>query len=368
VLAHTGDLPSALLLIGTSEEGASKAIAYSQVAEQFNEVGHFERALGIARMIHNQIGYLVPTLTRIATKQWKSGGRREAEKTLREALDAVEREEKTNPDSSTSFLQIAVAQVTVGDRPGALATVDRLDHVLASTEDLGRKEILLQDVAMTQAQMGEIPAALQTADKILPGGLRDFALQVIAEQQAQQGDLRGALETAAHIRDSTWGPFALRRIAHAQAESGDSAGALETIGKLQADSARAEALSGVAFELAVKAHPAAAQILQFAWEAASNAEDEVPPHVLEEIAVARGILGDIAAALDVVARMKQADSRTWPLWNLTEMIVAAGDARGALALAESQDASKPKAYALLGVANGMLEQIDTERKKRRASN
>ena len=45
------------------------------------------------------------------------------------------------------------------------------------------------------------------------------------------------------------------------------------------------------------------------------------------------------------------------------MMVKSGDARGALALAESQDAPQANAYALLGVAQGMLDQLDAKRKK-----
>jgi len=371
-VAHGGNLAWALNIIATSEEGPSKAIALSQIAEQRAEVSDFERALTIARMIRDQLDYRVLTLVRIATKQWKSGNTRGAERTLREALDEVERTQAANPNSEASgahsmFLMIAVAQAALGDRGGALATIDRVYAIAAKADDSGPREMLLQKLAMAQAQIGEIQAGLETARKMLPGHQRDFAFQVIADQQAQQGDPRGALETAATISDPTWRPVVLRRIAHAQSTSGDAAGALETIDSIQGDVERAEALAEVAFDQAVNVNATAAQTLQLAWEVAKNAQGELPSHVFGEIAVARGILGDMAGALEIVDGMKDARSKVWPLWNLTERMVAAGDARGALDLAEAQDAPEPKAYALLGLAQGLLDQVDAERKKQDGS-
>jgi hypothetical protein len=44
------------------------------------------------------------------------------------------------------------------------------------------------------------------------------------------------------------------------------------------------------------------------------------------------------------------------------MMVAAGRKDEALALARTEDSPRPKVYALLGVASGLLEQMEAARK------
>lgn len=374
-LGEAGDLAGALRTIGSAAEGQSKAVGYLWLAVQRAEAGEFARARAIAAMIQDQPAYRADTLTRIAAIQWKSGDQRGAEAVFAEAIQLAEREyedhlireREERPGRLTSaapgmLQQIATKQAELGDRAAALATVERLRGLVAEADPAVAKGLLLQDLALTQARIGEIAAALDTT-KLLPDYQRDFVLQFIADQQAQHGDPRGGLQTAAGVRDTAWHALALQAIARAQATDGPAA-VLETIEQVRGDAERAEALAGAAFAQASKDHAAAAQTAALAWEAAKNAKGEVASHVFGKIAVTRGLVGDIRGALEIVAGMKNGQSRVWPLWNLTGMMVKAGDTRGALALAESQDAPQAKAYALLGVAQGMLDQIEAERKKR----
>jgi hypothetical protein len=58
------------------------------------------------------------------------------------------------------------------------------------------------------------------------------------------------------------------------------------------------------------------------------------------------------------------ESRLWPLWSITSMMVSAGHKQEALALAENENAAYPKAYALLGTATGILDRLEAETKAR----
>jgi hypothetical protein len=62
--------------------------------------------------------------------------------------------------------------------------------------------------------------------------------------------------------------------------------------------------------------------------------------------------------------MTKPESRVWPLWNITSFMVRAGHTQEALALAENQDAAYPKAYALLGTAQGILNHLESEEQAR----
>jgi hypothetical protein len=91
---------------------------------------------------------------------------------------------------------------------------------------------------------------------------------------------------------------------------------------------------------------------------------DAPDDVLGTIAVTRALLGDFAGAQQIVQDMTKPESRVWPLWNITSFMVRAGHTQEALALAENQDAAYPKAYALLGTAQGILNHLESEEQAR----
>jgi hypothetical protein len=66
------------------------------------------------------------------------------------------------------------------------------------------------------------------------------------------------------------------------------------------------------------------------------------------------MLGDFTGAEEMIASMED-QSKVWPLWNLSEMLVRAGKESEAVSLAESQTAPHAKAYALLGTATALLD-------------
>jgi hypothetical protein len=68
--------------------------------------------------------------------------------------------------------------------------------------------------------------------------------------------------------------------------------------------------------------------------------------------------------METVEVMKEAESRAWPLWNIAAVMAEAGDVNGALTLAWKEKVAHPKAYALLGTAQGVLDRLDFEARAR----
>ena len=119
---------------------------------------------------------------------------------------------------------------------------------------------------------------------------------------------------------------------------------------------RASALAALALTQAEKGDSAAGNTVQLAWEAANHASASVPDHVFEFIAVTRFILGDHTGSLEVIRHLPP-DSRQWPLQNITIWMAEAGKSAEALSLADEEKEPLPKAYALIGTAQGILDRI-----------
>jgi hypothetical protein len=113
----------------------------------------------------------------------------------------------------------------------------------------------LKDTAIAQAQDGDIPVALNTANLINDPLYKSQALIYIAKAQAQDGDSRGAestlqeaLNTANLITNPYWESVALRYIAQAQEETGDISQALETASGINDPLCKREALIDIALK------------------------------------------------------------------------------------------------------------------------
>lgn len=369
-LGHAGNLAGALHVVAASEDGASKAIAYLQLSQQRVELGDFNGGLRIAEMIVGQPGYKIPQLANIAEKQNAAGDTQGAMKTLDTALREVELAEEETKGSShptgTGWLRqrIAAAHAKAGNRSAALWVLEPLRTMAPAAVSPAEREELLRSLAQGYAKLGEFEAAAEVARQLPRGLARDLALQEIArERAAAQGDERAAIELASAIQEPEWARHAFRDIASRQAESGDLASAMNTLDHIQSDPDRAEAIASIALSLADRQQPLAGVFLQEAWEHARDAQGELPSRVWEDIAVSRGLLGDFSGAIQIVHDTKRAESRVWPLWNLTEFMVLAGKLQGAVGLAENERDPYPRLYSLLGTASGLLEEVEETQKK-----
>jgi hypothetical protein len=147
--------------------------------------------------------------------------------------------------------EISVAQADAGDVAGALRTSGSIQRV-------DRKRRPMQAIASAQAKAGNLPAAREIAEKLAEGKetIDSTTLFLISKGQAEAGDVPGALRTADEIdnagkngRNDRYKIYLLYDIAVAQVKFRDVAGALRTISERATDpKIKAMALRKVAAE------------------------------------------------------------------------------------------------------------------------
>jgi tetratricopeptide (TPR) repeat protein len=367
-LVSQGNLPLALEVIQNSSQGQdpAKANDYLSVAQWLAEHHNFEHALEVARLIQRakpyfgQTNNFVGTLLRIQAEQFKAGDRAGAQGTIDEALAAVawERDHPEDPWFAESmpaglYANIAAELAHEGNRPAAISVVDHIYDLLAAARTEQAKEDLLLYVGQAQLGMGELDAAIATAEELPPGNHRDGIVLQVGFERAKVGDLSGALDDATALSYEPWRNISLLELAVGFSSLGNDAQALATLDLIPEPGERADGLAQLASLQAERHDPSAPLALELAYEAAMNAGAETKPYVFEGIAVTHADLGDFGAAEDMIARMNDS-SKVWPLWVVTEMLIRSGREAEAISLAESQSAPKPRAYALLGVATALI--------------
>jgi hypothetical protein len=365
--AH-GDTSKALEILAADQDRGQKANGYLMVAQQLAEKKDFAGAFRVARQIDGmgQPAVLVDTLLRIATQQGKADESANASKTVDEALYIVERERESGNEPSFMlaglYQNIASGLAALGQQARAAGVISRIRDLAAPEGDSNQAQFLPFWVSSAQAAIGDLAGALETAETMPACPDRDQALFGVASAATQLGTLYEAQDLAARITDQNLRYVALRGIADASARAGDPGATLAAIEGIQGDEQRAYAYAQLALGQAQNGDSAAAQTAELAYTAALAGGSKTEGYVFEFIAVTRGLLGDFPGALSVVNGLKD-DSRMWPLWNLTAMLVAAGRKQEALELAEAQTAPLPKAYGLLGVASEMIQEAEVAEKK-----
>jgi hypothetical protein len=362
---HAGNSAGALNLLESSDLGQNKAQAYQQLALSHLDRGDSSGALQVMNLIQANPYLRIEMFVRIAERKGKSSDLTGAREAIREALNVVERTRKEDPQCLGALVGIAGAQADIGDQAAAFDTLNlfsEMVHQFQPEEGMVSKDSLLRQLAVGQAQIGDLVGAFRTIEELPEGSLRDLPLGSIANQQAKIGDFREALFTVSLISEPQMKVLQLREIAALEGTTGKPLEALEAVDRIANAGDRAYALGTLALDQAEKEDPAASSTLKLALQAANESDAKVPGHVFECIAVTQAVLKDYAGAQESVANMNEAASRVWPLWNITSMMAEAGDAEGALSLAANEQAAHPKAYALLGTAQGILKHAEAEAK------
>jgi tetratricopeptide (TPR) repeat protein len=364
-LDQAGNGVGALNLLESSDLGQNKAQAYQQLALSHLDRGDFSGALQTMNLVEGTPYLRLDMFVRIAQQKGKSGDMAGAREAIREALGVAEGARKEDSTCLMQLVGIAGAQAEIGDQAGALDTLNRFSeivHQLQPGEGVVGKDSLLQQLAMGQARMGDLLASLHTIDELPEGSPRDLALMNVADQEAKNGDFQQAVFEVSLIADANLKTVELRQIAVLEGTSGKPVEALEAINRISNIGDRVYALATLALEQADKGNPTAGATLQLAVQAADEPGVKVEGHVFEFIAVTQALLKDFPGAHETVASMSEAESRVWPLWNITAMMAEAGDVQGALLLAANEQAAHPKAYALLGTAQGIFRHLQAESK------
>ncbi|HKW17401.1 MAG TPA: hypothetical protein VJO35_07845 [Terriglobales bacterium] len=362
-LDSSGKLDDALQFMRDAPANDGKDVGYEQLAQAHAQKKDFSNALRIADLIQNNPSRSVETLTRVAELQWGAGDHPAAERVWDKALEVAEQARKQDPGLASLLVGIATSRVQAGDTAPGYTTLDEFRSIVEQQQppDQGKLSVL----AMGYVQVGDSTTALRIAKALPAGSNRDICFMSVSIQLSKTGDLADAEATAAEISDAHLQTVAFNGIAEFEAESDRPTSAIDVITRITNFEGRAEALASLALEQAKRGDDAAAFTLELASRAAEESKS-VPEHVFEFIAVAHAILGEFASAEKIVKTLPSA-ARTWPWWNITEMMVEAGKLDEAIELASNEDDAHPKAYALLGTANGVLSRLKREAEKSQSS-
>jgi len=362
-IAHSGNVAQALALVENAVDGQNKGVGYEMVAELSADSGDLKGALQIAHRIRRDPGRLVDTLARLASRAAKAGDLLGAREVLHDALQVTEEALEENIRYASALAQIARTQAEIGDNADAFATLDRLSAI-ARHHKGGGNGMFLPELSCAQAQIGDFVGARRTADELPVGGSSDLSLMCISKEQAKHGLMMEALDSSALISSPGFKEATLEEIRISRTRQGNPNDAAEAIDHIPNIGDRSLALAALALDEAENKNPAADGTLQLAWKLATEMGPDASDNLLGTIAVTRALLGDFPGAQQIVLSMTKADARFWPLWNITSFMAAAGHRQEALSLAESQEAALPKAYALLGAAEGILNHLEADQKAR----
>jgi hypothetical protein len=358
----------------------------------------------------------VTTLDQIAQAQMEAGLSIDARLTFSRAVQFVD-EIPSNPGSSgrsEMLMKLGIDRLKAGDRHGADDTFLKVFKVLDSMTDnethflQAYKIELSLEIAMARFESGDtltvtaaIQKALATAKTSKDPMLRSNLLRDIAIDQARMGNGSAALETLQNMldtRSAIHGQNAevvplhnmidVLRISRSFIESDKPKEAEQLIGKaIGMMQSAAEDSSKFKSTVWWKISEVRAQLgdIKGALEAATTATEGLPPAVPEEIvqalirtgdleearqfagnniillrdiAIAQAGHGNVKGALQTVSAIKRYNLTVSipPLRAIAAAQVKDGEAKEALAWANTLSTPREKAYALLGVAEGLLSQ------------
>ena len=263
---------------------------------------------------------------------------------------------------------IAKVQVEAGDLQAARQTI------AAAIDGAGSHAYTLSNIAIEQAEAGDIAGGLRTARDIDDVEKRVGALYGIAERQAEARDLRAARQTAdsalalekAHDIEASasWGRDSyLEKMATIQAEAGDIAAALSTTRNLSDYGffpSRPEMLHQLVAE-----HTKTTDDIALFIEAAHTIESaQKRATVLDDIAKKQAELGDrlasghtFATALKIAHEIGQPENRVRALCEIADAQREVGDKQAAksmlataLKAAYDIDDAWDRSWALMDIA------------------
>jgi RNA polymerase sigma factor (sigma-70 family) len=158
---------------------------------------------------------------------------------------------------------IALTQLLLGDKSGALVTAAAIESDLEKADALMRMGVNRMTAGKPTEAREMLLAASQAAQRVIPSkgkgrwppqSAKATTLSFIAREQAKAGDVTEAFRTANTIPTDQAMDDALAGIAPVQAEAGDRKGALETVARIRDETAKAAALDDLAQVLARAGH------------------------------------------------------------------------------------------------------------------
>ena len=332
VQAKGGDVKGARETAETITDEKIKAQAFRNIAMAQAEKGDRDGALHTAAGIRDP--YLkAAAFRKIAVAPAIVKDRAGTRGILKQALDTAMTIQGEN-EKADALGGIAMAFLAVGDASEALQAVALIEKVYAGKPipdvAVNTRSEVLRAIAIAQAQSGDSQKALQTVGSIPAPYIQTSALAEIAVIQGDQGDrlaggvtLRKAAQVAAAVQELTAKAPALMGIAQAQAKVGDRAAATRTFRQ--------------------------------ARQTVRVSEDErYKTDALMDLAMVQSGAGDFSGAVETADGIRDVYARAHA-WRI--IATAQGENRGQVLSWIGKEGSAParKAYALLGLAEGLLQ-------------
>jgi tetratricopeptide (TPR) repeat protein len=330
VQAQRGDFRGALETAGAIADEKIKAQAFRGIAVARAEKGDRDGALQTAAGIRDP--YLkAGTFRRIAVASVVLKDRAAALDILKQALDsagAIQGE----TEKADALGGITMAFLAAGDVNGAFKTVALIERAVAGKPQsevaaTTRSEVL-RAIAIAQAQAGDSPRALQTAGSIAAPYMQASALAGVAVAQAERGDriaadatLRKAVQVSSAIQDFAAKAPALLGIAQAYAKVGDRAAATRTFRQ-------------------------ARQTVRV------SDDDRYKTNALMDLAMVQSGAGDFSGAVETADGIRDVHARAHA-WRIVAT-AQGGNRESVLSWIAKEGSPVKKAYALLGLAEGLL--------------
>jgi hypothetical protein len=275
VLAKTGDLDQALKTAAKLGKGKEQDRCLEVIVSAQAGDGDIAGAVRTAKSIQ-QDDIKADALNTIVHARAKAGDLTGARGTLNEVRKLVEKVQQREIEQQAGFgrrrqqrvsdprlyqwqVQIALTQLQLGDKSGALVTAANIESDLEKANALMRMGSNRTNAGKPTEAREMLLAASQAAQRAVPakrkGGWppqrgKATTLSLIARAQAKAGDIKEAFRTADTIPTEQAMDNALAGIAPAQAEADDLKGALETIARIRNETSKAAALDDLAQVLA----------------------------------------------------------------------------------------------------------------------
>jgi hypothetical protein len=250
-----------------------------------------------------------------------------------------------------SLRTIAIQQATEHDFTSAVATARTIQYGRANALALG-------DVAAAIARDGAVDEARTLAARIKDAPSRSRAFVEMAVAQAEIGDLSGALTTLDQVDDKLDRAEGRARVAAIRASTAPAearemfAQALAGMSKARAGANRkAEALVEIARAQIVAGETtgAKATLKRAFGEVAKVKEDPERLTLLSRIAPLQARAGDYPGAFSTAMRAEDASLRPLLVRDIAAAQAEKGDVAGALAIARTLDDRAAAAAALFGI-------------------
>ena len=296
--ARSRQLTDARATVAAIQDDGIRTIAAADVAGALAELENSDsvaRALSMARALHSK-SERDAAYVYIALVQAQSGDFNGALSSLGKVKDAASR--------ALGCARLATMRAQAQDPTHAVDLLARATAEIRTARVTHTRTLALDEIAVAQISTGQREAARATLQQALQNeaalrgaGALSTGLETIARLQARAGDIAGALASAARIPDETTRALLIHDIAAAQAESGDIKGARVTADGLENVRLQVPAWFGIiGVQVAAGDRGGAGESLQAAAERARAIDDvEFRAQSLASIAATYVKLGDVTA-------------------------------------------------------------------------